>query len=409
MDADGNERRTADRSERELQELRLPLRTLLEGLPDAVVAATGDGRIVFVNSLAEELFGYPRDELLGQQVAALWPHRLRQRYMHNMKRYFDTEHPMRFSTEAWGLRQDGTEFVGEMSWGIVATTAGSLLLAIGRDISERRRRETRLRGVAEMGERALSGAGPLELADVATEVLRTTLPVRGAEVLLSGGFPLASFGSVEDAAVRVPIGTGDELVIAPERELGGEELMLVRAVANTLAAALERLRDEERLRHEALHDPLTGLANRTLLRDRLEHALARSQRQAGATAVLFIDLDGFKHVNDVHGHAVGDSVLAVLATRLQTAVRPGDTIARVGGDEFVVICEDVDEKAAVRVGRRLHDAIRLPLTAGEVEQRISASIGIALGLEDPDTLLEHADSASYAAKAAGGGGLEVFT
>ncbi len=384
------------------------LNAILEGLPDAVVAATRQGQIVFVNSLAEELFGYARGELVGRPVADLWPERLRGRYTRNMELYFETEHPLRFTTEAWGLRKDGSEFVGEMSWGVVAGSDGPLLLAIGRDITELRNREVRLRGVAEMGERALSGAGPLELADMAIELMRTTLPVRGAEVLLSGGFPLASFGSVGEPALLVPIGTGDELVIACERELADEELLLVRAVANTLAAALERLRDEERLRHEALHDPLTGLANRTLLRDRLEHSLARSHRTAGATAVLFIDLDGFKHVNDTRGHAVGDSVLAALAARLKGVVRPGDTIGRIGGDEFVVVCEDVDEDAAVAVGRRLHDAIREPLNAGGYEHRLSASIGIALGLEDPDTLLEHADAASYTAKAGGGGGLEVF-
>ncbi|HET8758862.1 MAG TPA: PAS domain S-box protein, partial [Solirubrobacteraceae bacterium] len=139
-----------------LNELLLAPAAILEGLPDAVVAAASDGRIVYVNALAEALFAYPREELIGEPVQRLWPERIRERYTRNMQLYFATEHPLRFSTEAWGLRRDGTEFVGEMSWGIVETAAGKLLLAIGRDVSERRAAETRLRAVAAMGERALA-------------------------------------------------------------------------------------------------------------------------------------------------------------------------------------------------------------------------------------------------------------
>jgi diguanylate cyclase (GGDEF)-like protein len=169
-----------------------------------------------------------------------------------------------------------------------------------------------------------------------------------------------------------------------------------------------RLRDEERTRHEAVHDPLTGVANRTLLRDRLQLAVARSARERGATAVLFVDLDGFKEVNDAHGHAAGDTVLVEIARRMQTAVRPGDTIARLGGDEFVAVCEDVDEETALAVGRRLQEAIHLTFSAGDVEHRLSASIGIALGASDPDELLANADAALYQAKAAGRGRIDLF-
>ncbi len=381
---------------------------VLEGLPDAVVAAARDGRIVFVNALAEELFGYPRQELLGQPVHVLWPERVRERYKRNMELYFATEHPLRFSTAAWGLRRDGSEFIGEMSWGIVDTSAGQLLLAVGRDISEQRAAEARLRAVAAMGERALAGADPADIAFEAVERLRKLLPVAAAEVRLAGGTALATHGPDPEAGLRFAIGTGDELLVAPARPLQQEELSFVRAVAHTLATALARLRDEERMRHEAVHDPLTGLANRTLLRDRLEHALARSERDTSATAVLFVDLDNFKQVNDAHGHAAGDAALVELGRRLQTAVRPGDTIARLGGDEFVALCEDVTEESALAVGQRLLEAIRLPFTAAGVEHQLSASVGIALGHSDPDALLADADAATYRAKAAGRGRIELY-
>jgi len=162
------------------------------------------------------------------------------------------------------------------------------------------------------------------------------------------------------------------------------------------------------MRHEALHDPLTGLANRTLLRDRLEHALVRFEREGSATGVLFIDLDNFKQINDEYGHATGDVVLVELGQRLRTAVRPGDTIARLGGDEFVVVCEDIDEQSALALGHRLQEAIRRPLTTGGVKHELSASIGLALGHSDPDALLSDADAAVYRAKAKGPGHVELF-
>ena len=390
-----------------LERLLVAPAAVLEGLPDAVVATASDGRIVFVNAVAEELFGYPRHELLGRPVQTLWPVRVRERYTRNMELYFATEHPMRFTIAAWGLRRDGSEFIGQMSWGIVETNAGSLLLAVGRDISDQRAAEARLRAVAAMGERALAGADPGDLADEAIGQLRNLLPITAAEVRPPDGSALATYGPVPDSGISLTIGAGGELFVAPARALSEEELSFVRAVAHTLASGLARLRDEERMRHEAVHDPLTGLANRTLLRDRLEHALARAERDRGETAVLFVDLDNFKQVNDAHGHAAGDAALVELSRRLQTAVRPGDTIARLGGDEFVAVCEHVDEASALAVGRRLLDAIRKPFTAGGTEHELSASTGIALGHADADMLLANADAATYRAKAAGRDRIEL--
>jgi diguanylate cyclase (GGDEF)-like protein/PAS domain S-box-containing protein len=393
---------------------------ILEGLPDAVVAAGRDGRILFVNALAEQLFGYARSELIGQPVQMLWPERVRERYRRNLEQYVGSEHPLRFETAVRGLRRDGSEFIGEMSWGIVETTAGPVLLAVGRDVSERRAGESRLRAVAAMGERALAGADPADLAGETIELVRTLLAVQAAEVRLADGSILAGFESRPPEAeaeaepgygehdVRLAIGASDDLFVVPGRELSGEELSFLRAVAHTLASALARQRTEQRMRHEALHDPLTGLANRNLLRDRLEHAIARSERERGATAVLFIDLDNFKTVNDSHGHAAGDAVLVESARRLHAAVRPGDTVARIGGDEFVALCEHVDADSALAVARRLQEALRPTFIAGGVEHRLSASIGIALGDREPERLLGDADAASYRAKAAGRGRVELF-
>jgi diguanylate cyclase (GGDEF)-like protein/PAS domain S-box-containing protein len=386
-------------------EAMAPVLAIVHGLPDATVGSGPDGRIVFANALAGELFGYDPADMVGRHVQMLWPERVRERYLRNMRLYFATEHPLRFTTEAWGLRADGTEFVGEMSWGIVDTAAGPLLLAIGRDISERRAAERRLRAVSALGERALAGAPLEELAADAVEQLRLLLPLeraelRAGEVVSYGGEPTAY-------ALRLDLGPDDELATWFSRKIDDDEQSFVRAVASILGTALVRLRSEERMRHEALHDPLTGLANRTLLRDRLDLALARTAREGTPTGVLFVDLDEFKHVNDRFGHAAGDAVLAEVGRRLRAAVRPVDTVARLGGDEFVVVCEAVDENTALGLGQRLDAAIRRPLNVGGVEQRLTASIGIALGRDDADSILAAADAAVYQAKAAGRGRVEL--
>ncbi len=382
---------------------------ILESLPDAVVASARDGQILFVNALAEELFGYPRDELVGQPVQMLWPERVRDRYTHNMTVFFGREKALRFATDVWGLRRDGSEFAGEMSWGVVDTVAGPVLLAIGRDISRRLTAEARLRAVAAINERALGGAALSDLAGEGIELLRATLPISGAEVRLADGGVLASQGEVSGGSMHLAIGAGDELVLSARSELDDEEMGLVHAIANTLATALARWQGEERMRHQALHDPLTGLPNRTLLRDRLEHALARSERESCCTGALFIDLDNFKSINDAFGHRAGDAVLVELGGRLLKSVRAADTVARLGGDEFVVVCEEIDPQLAVALGHRLQEAIRPPVTVDGVTHQMSASIGIAISSTDPDALLAHADEAVYRAKAHGGGCVELFS
>jgi diguanylate cyclase (GGDEF)-like protein len=162
---------------------------------------------------------------------------------------------------------------------------------------------------------------------------------------------------------------------------------------------------EELLEHQALHDALTGLSNRRLLEDRLHHAIARAQRDSSMLALLFIDLDGFKVVNDSVGHAAGDEVLKEVAQRLQNTVRQADTLARTGGDEFMLLVESIkDESSAVLVADKVREALAAPFVTGGRTFGIGASIGISLfpvhGC-DAATLQQHADSAMYQAKREG--------
>jgi diguanylate cyclase (GGDEF)-like protein/PAS domain S-box-containing protein len=164
----------------------------------------------------------------------------------------------------------------------------------------------------------------------------------------------------------------------------------------------ERKRLESQLVHQALHDPLTGLANRALFTDRLEHAIARAARPATTVAVLVIDLDRFKDVNDSLGHEAGDALLAEVAARLERNSRAGDTVARLGGDEFAVLLEDISAAKAVRAAELLLEALARPLTLHGRDMTPSAGVGIAFGSgEDAATLLRNADVAMYAAKGRG--------
>jgi len=184
----------------------------------------------------------------------------------------------------------------------------------------------------------------------------------------------------------------------------------LRGHVGTCLDITDRKAGEEQLRYQALHDPLTGLPNRQLFIDRLTMALRRGQRDDSAIALMFIDLDGFKAINDQVGHLEGDRLLRNAARRLESAVRERDTIARFGGDEFVVILEDAGaEKDIEATARRVLDGLSEASSEtdenGETVSPIRASIGIALSdadLSDPDQLLRRADAAMYEAKRTGG-------
>jgi len=182
--------------------------------------------------------------------------------------------------------------------------------------------------------------------------------------------------------------------------------MVLRSKVSVFIDLHHLKREAEGLVHRALHDPLTGLPNRVLFRDRLELALARTRRLSSSVGVLYLDLDGFKPVNDSYGHAQGDALLVELARRLRNVLRPADTVARLGGDEFAVLSDPIDgREGAEEIAERILASMRSPfdLPAGQVQ--VSASVGVALAGSDPvdpETMLRAADQAMYAAKAAGG-------
>jgi len=324
--------------------------------------------------------------------------------------------------------------------------------------------------VARFGQQALEGAGIDELAEDATRIVADVLEIdySGVLKLLPGGEELqlvSAVGLPEElfGKARVPadyrsqsgyaIATGEPVVVddwstetrfqksaiqaqeglqsaaiilikgkgepfgvlgAGSSRLHGfteADISFLQAIANVLANAIERRRTEERTQHEALHDSLTGLPNRSLFLDRLGHALSVAARRQTDLAVLFLDLDQFKLVNDSLGHAAGDELLAAVAPRIEQALRPGDTVARFGGDEFAILAEDIgDERGATRIAGRIAESLARPFILREREHFVSASIGISIGsgVENPEGLIRDADSALYRAKEHGRGGYEIF-
>jgi len=196
--------------------------------------------------------------------------------------------------------------------------------------------------------------------------------------------------------------------------LNESDMAAAQTLADVAAAYLlnaqareEASANSDRFHHSALHDPLTGLPNRVLLEQRLNHAGQRARRSNTNAAILFADLDRFKQVNDNHGHHIGDQLLLSVARRLSALVRPGDTLARVSGDEFVFLCEDLSSEADVEIlARRIGDAFAMPFRMEGVELAVTASVGVAYagpGEDISDQLVVKADTAMYQAKRKGGG------
>jgi diguanylate cyclase (GGDEF)-like protein len=250
------------------------------------------------------------------------------------------------------------------------------------------------------------------LADARDELLKGGVDCVLLDLSLPDASGLDALFELEGIAPSVPVvilsGLDDEAVALRAVQSGAQDYLLKShaepaILARAVRYAIERKRSEVELAYRALHDGLTGLPNRSFFFDRLDLALSRSARSGHRGAVLFLDLDGFKRINDTHGHAVGDRLLSEVAGRLLRTIRPTDTLARFGGDEFILLCEDMAEAGqAVALAERLGALCRKPFDIDGTTVAVGLSIGIVFvrggGGVTAEGLIHDADKMMYRAK-----------
>jgi diguanylate cyclase (GGDEF)-like protein/PAS domain S-box-containing protein len=404
-------------------------RGLLEAAPDAMVVVNQRGEIVLLNVQAEKQFGYRRDELIGQKVKNLIPEGFAERLIADGTRSAAEALAQQIGAgiELTGRRKNGSEFPIEIMLSPLEGAEGILVTAAIRDISVRRaaeehlaQMEGRYRGLLEAAPDAMvvvNQRGEIVLLNVQAEkqfgYRRDELIGQKVKNLIPEGFAerliADALRSAEDALAQ-QIGTGIELtgrrkdgsefpieiMLSP---LEGAEGILVTAAIRDITT---RKRAEAQMIHSSEHDFLTGLPNRMLLNDRVNQAIRLARRYRRKVAVLFLDLDGFKHINDSLGHPAGDKLLQSIAKRLVECVRSSDTVSRQGGDEFVVLlAEEQHGEDAALTARRMLQAVAEVHSVDHHDLHVTSSVGVSVypddGL-DAETLIKNADTAMYPGK-----------
>ncbi len=411
-------------------------RGLLEAAPDAMVVVNEDGEIVLFNLRAEKQFGYRRDELLGQKVTNIIPDGFAERLIADSTRTAAEALAQQIGTgiELTGRCKDGNSFPIEIMLSPLESSEGVLVTAAIRDISVRKAAEAHLaqmegryRGLLEAAPDAMvvvNEDGDIVILNLQAEKqfgyrrdellgqkVTNIIPEGFAERLISDSTRTAA------EALAQQIGTGIELTaVRKDGSAFPIEIMLsplesadgvlvtaaIRDISARKAAEADALTMTLQMAHSAEHDFLTGLPNRMLLNDRVGQAIALADRHDYKVAVLFLDVDGFKHINDSLGHPAGDKLLKSIAQRLLGCVRTSDTVSRQGGDEFVVLLSEVeqDEDTAI-LARRILRQVMLAHAIDNRDLHITASIGISVYPDDgmnAETLIKNADTAMYQAK-----------
>lgn len=423
------QRRSAEAA---LRESEARIRTILENSHDAFVACDEDGRIVEWNRSAEAVFGWRRSEAVGRAMAELIiPARLRRAHEAGMAR-LAAGGPSRVLDQRLQLQarhRSGREFPVEVTISLVRVGSRRLFTAFLHDISERtaaekqlRENEARLRMITNSVPALMAHVGPDLRYRFANDAYRSWLG-RGDEdfagLAMRDVLGAALWAQVESRVARARRGEAISFETArPDRNGVTRHLQVVYIPDGDAAdgpcgfyiaahEVTEHKRAAEVLAERALRDELTGLPNRAGWTQALDAGLARCERAALGAAVMFIDLDGFKQVNDRHGHDVGDAVLREFARRLRDCVRETDTVARLAGDEFVILLEGVRDpaQAAAKVASMIVRAMEPAFEIGTLRLPMAGSIGIAVqadGRFDRSHLLRRADEAMYAAKRAQG-------
>ena len=416
---------------------------LLDLLLDAVCMVDSEGRFVYVNAAITEILGYTPQELVGRQIADFMHPDDRERTLRSAARVMQGEVQRHFENRY--VHRDGHAV--DLMWSARWSDDAGMRIGVARDVSALKRAQRVQSALYAISEAAHAAADLPALCRQLQLILAGLLPAGRlclALRLADGSYEFPYHGGPDGPAeTQTPPCTAQQLeqviaaatptrmqhdglawLVVPLR--AGAEALGVLAVAGDSALAsysdadsallgfvsaqvgtlIERKQTETRLLHMARHDPLTDLPNRALFEDRLQAALAAAARSCSGVALLYLDLDRFKQINDRYGHASGDRLLCEVAERLQSAVRGSDTVARMGGDEFVLLLNGIGSAAgAEAVAEKLRLLLEQPLLSLGRPESVSPSIGIALYPEHARSaaaLIARADAAMYAAKLAGG-------
>ena len=412
-------------------------RSVLETAHESFISAQPDGRIADWNQQAERDFGWSRDEVMGRDLAeTVIPPGFRDVYREDFAALLHTGRHGRLGRrfEMLALRRDGTEFPVEITVSALRTDGGYRLNAFLHDISERHETDRALREAEERFRRAFDdSASGMAIVSPEGEWLQVNQALADLTGYAKDGLVGMSFADIThpddhgaDLEAFRELGDGERRRYATEKRYlraDGEVIWIALNVSpvrdedrgtlyliSQMQDITERKRTEAKLAHQAMHDPLTELPNRTLFTDRMMVAKARLRR-GSSLGLMFCDLDYFKTVNDSFGHEAGDRLLVEVAQRLRSILRPSDTVARFGGDEFALLCEGVESEGAERIAERIEEAFSVPFLIDDYEVPLSASTGIVLTTDpdvDPDRLMSDADLAMYAAKQRGRAGHIFF-
>ncbi len=427
-----------DISERKQAESKLRLAAqIIEQIHDSVVSTDLDGHVTSWNRGAERLFGYTAAEALGRHISFVYPPEehgfLENGVIAPLKQNGSHQAEVRMR------RKSGEDFHAELLLSMLHGMAGEPVGMIGYslDITERKRAEDALRENNEILERIFDSTQYcVAYLDRDFNFIRVNRAYAETCAHPPDYFPgkthFALYPNAENEAIfRRVVETGEafsvlakpfefpdhpewgvtywDWTLHPLKDADGQ----VEALLFVLLDVTQRKRAEEQLNYLAYYDTLTGLPNRTRLLERLQQAMLDAGRVNRLVAVMFLDLDRFKVINDTLGHAAGDGLLKAVAERLKTCVRPGDIIARLGGDEFTVVLASVAHvDDVVRVARKIVDSFTQPFRVGDHELFTTTSVGITLypfDEQDAEGLLKNADAAMYLAKERGRNTFQYFT
>ncbi len=404
------------------------LRSIFDTALDAVIGTDAQGRVTEWNHRAETIFGWRKTEVLGLALHDLIvPAQHRQAHLDGMQRFVNTgaEHLVNRRIEITALRRDGHEFPVELAITPLGSGQNMQFTAFISDITERKQSQERLQLAASVFTHAREGimitsldARIIEVNDAFTRITgypRNEVLGQNPRILNSGMQGKTFYANLWAQLLDKGHWYGEVWNHRKNGELFAE-MLTITAVRNAdqqithyvgLFSDITVVKEhQQELDHIAHYDALTNLPNRVLLADRLQQGMAHEQRRGKKLAVVFLDLDGFKAINDHHGHEAGDYLLITLASRMKQSLREGDTLARIGGDEFVAVLNDLDDSnACVPMLLRLLSAAAQPVTHGNLLLQVSASIGVTSYPQtqevEADQLLRQADQAMYQAKLAG--------